>query len=149
MYGLTQTRHQNTYNNTFNLYYDKTRTSLWKNGCIIYKCHLPFMLFLGMAHILKSLWKLIGTYIRQPCYVHCHIRHWSIPKEWLVRAQTKSLTCHFFIEIPVPSQERERLMYLCVSGIDYALFYDFSVGFWNCSHNMFFFIINWCFSLFL
>ena len=47
----------------------------------------------------------------------------------------------FFIEIPVPSQERERPMYLCVRGIDYALFYDFSVGFWNCSHNMFF-IIN-------
>ena len=48
----------------------------------------------------------------------------------------------FFIDIPVPSQERERPMYLCVGGIDYALFYDFSVGFRNCSHNMFFFIIN-------
>jgi hypothetical protein len=27
---------------------------------------------------------------------------------------------------------------LCVKGIDFAFFYDFSVGFWNCSHNMFF-----------
>jgi hypothetical protein len=26
----------------------------------------------------------------------------------------------FFIEVPVPSQERERPMYLCARGIDYA-----------------------------
>jgi Ca2+/Na+ antiporter len=51
----------------------------------------------------------------------------------------------FFIEIPVPSQERERAMYLCVRGIYYALFYDFSLGFWNCSHNMFFLLLIYVF----
>jgi hypothetical protein len=60
-----------------------------------------------------------------------------------MKSNVPSLLHIFFIEIPVTSQERERPMYLCVSGIDYALFYDFSVGFWNCSHNMFF-IINLC-----
>jgi len=43
-------------------------------------------------------------------------------------------------------------MYLCVTDIDFASFYDFSIGFWNCSDgvNIFHFIVNyliifiWC-----
>jgi hypothetical protein len=30
-------------------------------------------------------------------------------------------------------------MYLCVRGIDFASFYDFSIVFWKCSHSVIFF----------
>ena len=28
------------------------------------------------------------------------------------------------------------IMYLCVRDINFAFFYDFSIGFWNCSDRM-------------
>jgi len=31
------------------------------------------------------------------------------------------------------------VMYLCVRGFDFASFYDFSIGFLNCSHSVVFF----------
>jgi len=33
-------------------------------------------------------------------------------------------------------------MYLCVRGIDSDSFYDFSIGFWNCSDNWIFFVFH-------
>jgi len=36
--------------------------------------------------------------------------------------------------------------YLCVRGIDFASFYDFSIGFWNCSDSVVFFY--WILELF-
>ena len=35
-------------------------------------------------------------------------------------------------------------MYFCVKGIDFVPFYDFSIGFWNCSDSVVFI----CFSLY-
>ena len=29
-------------------------------------------------------------------------------------------------------------MYICVKGIDFASFYDFCIGFWNCSDSVVF-----------
>ena len=40
---------------------------------------------------------------------------------------TASLALHFFLEVPVPSQERE----LFVGGIHFISFYYFSIEFWN------------------
>jgi len=31
-------------------------------------------------------------------------------------------------------------MYMCAPGFDIALFDDFSIGFWNCSDNMVFYV---------
>jgi hypothetical protein len=38
-----------------------------------------------------------------------------------------SLTPLLFIELPVPSQESEHVMYLCLRDINFALFYDFDI----------------------
>ena len=52
---------------------------------------------------------------------------------------TTILTPPLCIEVPVPSQETERscisvleVMYLCAKGIEFASFYDFAIGCWNC-----------------
>ena len=34
------------------------------------------------------------------------------------------------------------LMYLCVRGITFASFYDFAIGFWNCSVSVVFFVFH-------
>ena len=33
-------------------------------------------------------------------------------------------------------------MYLCVNGIDFASFYDFGIGFWNCSDSVLCFVFH-------
>jgi len=33
-------------------------------------------------------------------------------------------------------------IYLCVGGIDFASFYDFCIGIWNCSDNVVFFVFH-------
>ena len=38
-----------------------------------------------------------------------------------------SLTPSLFIEVPVPSQENESVMYLCVRGLSFVSFYDFCI----------------------
>ena len=45
------------------------------------------------------------------------------------------LTPSLFIEVPVSSQESERSC-ICVSDIDFASLYDFSIDFWNCSEEL-------------
>jgi len=35
-------------------------------------------------------------------------------------------------------------MYMYVNGIDFASFYDFSIGFWNWSNGMVFFCFSFC-----
>jgi hypothetical protein len=40
-----------------------------------------------------------------------------------------SLTPSFFTEVPVLSQESERVMYMCVRDIAFSYFYDFSIEF--------------------
>jgi hypothetical protein len=37
--------------------------------------------------------------------------------------------------VPVPSQESER-------GIDLAAFYNFSIGFWNCTYSVVFLVLQ-------
>ena len=46
-----------------------------------------------------------------------------------------------FIEKPSPSQKSERLC-VYVGCINFACFYDFSIGFWNCSKNVVFLFFN-------
>ena len=49
---------------------------------------------------------------------------------------------HFLV--PVPNQES--FMHLCVRDIDFVCFYDFPIGFWNCSDSVvfgFFILIRW------
>ena len=47
------------------------------------------------------------------------------------------LTTPLVIEKPVPSQERERHVF--IQGIDFAFFCDFSTVFWNCADSVVFF----------
>jgi len=47
-----------------------------------------------------------------------------------------------FIEVSVPSQESEHVMYVCVRSIDCVSFCDFSIGFWNCSNSVVYFVIH-------
>jgi hypothetical protein len=42
-----------------------------------------------------------------------------------------SLTPPLFIQVPLSSQEC-----LCLRGIDFASFYDFSIGIWKCSDSV-------------
>ena len=62
---------------------------------------------------------------------------WSL----LVLVLKTSLTPPLFIEVPVPCQERERSC-ICVSGIDFASFNDFSIRFWNCSDSVALFVFH-------
>ena len=55
--------------------------------------------------------------------------------------QLMSQRIHFFIEVPVPSQESKPLC-ICVKGINFDSFYDFSIGFWNCFDNVVFFVFH-------
>ena len=55
---------------------------------------------------------------------------------WVNKA---SLTLPLFTEVPVPSQESEQSCVCVLVGIDFASFYDFSIGFWNCSDRVVFF----------
>ena len=50
-----------------------------------------------------------------------------------------SLTPPLFIEVPVKSQKSE-LSCICVRGIDFVSFYDFSIGLWPCSYSVVFFV---------
>ena len=59
---------------------------------------------------------------------------------WVNKA---SLTLPLFTEVPVPSQESEQSCACVLVGIDFASFYDFSIGFWNCSDSGIF-----CFSFY-
>jgi len=34
-------------------------------------------------------------------------------------------------------------IYMCVKGVDFAFFYDFSIWVWNCSDNLVFHFIIW------
>jgi hypothetical protein len=43
------------------------------------------------------------------------------------------------------NSEKRAVMYLCVRGIDFVSFYDFPIGFWNCSDSVLFFV---CFSIY-
>jgi hypothetical protein len=54
-------------------------------------------------------------------------------------AHETSLIPPIFIEVPVPSQECERLC-IFVRGNDFASFYDFCIGKWNCG--IFYFSFN-------
>jgi hypothetical protein len=56
---------------------------------------------------------------------------------WRFWTHKTSLTPPLFIEVPVPCQESERSC-ICVRGIEFATFYDFSVGIWKCSDNVVF-----------
>jgi hypothetical protein len=38
--------------------------------------------------------------------------------------------------------EQWAVMYLCAMGIDFVSSYDFSIGFWNCSDSVAFFIFH-------
>jgi hypothetical protein len=62
---------------------------------------------------------------------------------WVNKA---SLTLPLFTEVPVPSQESEHSCVCVLVGIDFASFYDFSIGFWNCSDSVVFFY--WVLELF-
>jgi hypothetical protein len=46
-----------------------------------------------------------------------------------------SLTPPLFIEVPVKSQKSE-LSCICVRGIDFVSFYNFSIGLWPCSYSV-------------
>lgn len=54
------------------------------------------------------------------------------------------LTLLVFIEILVPSPENEQscILYICIRGIDFACFYDFTIGFWNCFYSMVFIVYH-------
>ena len=59
---------------------------------------------------------------------------------WEVWAHKTSLTSRLFIKKTctcVPSQESERSC-ICVKGIEFASFYEFSIGLWKCSDSFFF-----------
>ena len=47
----------------------------------------------------------------------------------------------------VSSNESERSC-MCVKGIDRSRFYDFHIGFWNCSHFVVFFVFCFVFVFF-
>jgi hypothetical protein len=49
-----------------------------------------------------------------------------------VASQENERLC-IFIEVPVASQECERLCIFCIRDIDWVSFYDFDIWFWNCS----------------
>ena len=66
---------------------------------------------------------------------------------WQIELQTgpidgmSNLYACIFIEKPSPNQKSERLC-VCVGCINFAYFYDFSIGFWNCSKNVVFLFFN-------
>jgi hypothetical protein len=47
-----------------------------------------------------------------------------------------TLTPTLFIEVSVPSHEKNRPV--CVEGIEFSSFYDFSIEIWNCSDSVVF-----------
>ena len=51
-------------------------------------------------------------------------------------------TLPILIEMPVLNQESE-LSCICVLGV--SILYDFSIGFWNCSDSVVFFLIHFTF----
>ena len=51
----------------------------------------------------------------------------------IVWAHKTSLNPPLFIEMSGQNQDSERYVYLCARGIEFVSFYDFSIGFWNCS----------------
>jgi hypothetical protein len=55
-----------------------------------------------------------------------------------VWAHKTSLTPPLFIEVSVLRQ----VMYLCVRIIDCVSFCDFSIGFWNCSNSVVYFVFH-------
>jgi hypothetical protein len=48
--------------------------------------------------------------------------------------------------VPLPSQESEQSC-ICVSGIDFASYYDFFIGFWKCSDSVVFFLFPFLYDL--
>jgi len=69
-------------------------------------------------------------------HLHDHIT--SLRGE--VCAHRSSLTPPFFVEVPDPGQASEQSC-ICVVGYQFGT-YDFSIGFWNCSDHVVFFVFH-------
>jgi len=59
--------------------------------------------------------------------------------KFYIWAHKTSLTPPLFIEVPEPRQEIERSC-TCVLGYIFYFFLWFSIGFWNCSHSVVFYL---------
>ena len=129
------------------IYFDFERT--W--GMLFQKrvVHTIFYIYSTFLYFDKTIYNVLVARI---CGKKLHDRIIFLREE--VRTYKTSLIPPHFIEVPVPSQEREQscicvrghvfvleVMYLCVRDIDFAFVYDFSVGFWKCSHS----VVFWCF----
>jgi len=86
---------------------------------------------------------MVGTLLT--CGKNRHDRIISLRGE--VWTHKTSLTPPLYIEVPVPTEECEWSC-ICMLGLsNFASIYDLSIGYWNCSDNIVFFVFHFFFLL--